>query len=120
MGGQYGYEEIKKVAFFGLAFGESLAESVHSTTVIGKAAAFLACVDEGAGLLSLDRDMLKKEFAEFDEDDKAGLLQECQNEFNLDDKDLEQKIEASIAAGFQILEGIEAAVKAWTNEVAQP
>lgn len=115
MGGKYGYAQIAKVAFFGLAFGEALEKSVHNSSAIGKAAAFLSCVDEGVELLSLDRDLLKKEFAEFDEDDKAGLLTECANEFNLDDKDLERKIEASIAAGFQILEGIEAAMKAWNG-----
>lgn len=118
MGGQFGYEQIKKIAFLGLAFGEAMEDAAHSDTKMGKAIAFLSCVDEAATLITLDRDALKKEFGEFDEDDRAGLFQECKNEFTLDDKELEQRIEASIEAGFQILEGIEKAVVAWKGGIS--
>lgn len=119
MGGIYGYEQIKRIAFFGLAFGEALSESLQATSVIGKAAAFLNCVDEAAELLTLDRELFRKEWAEFDADDREGLAMECAQEFNLEDKDLEAKIEASLDAGFRILEGIEAAIKAWKGKTAE-
>lgn len=116
MAGKYGYEELKKVAFFALSFGESLSESYQGSSLLAKAIPFLSSVDEAAALLTLNHTQLKNEFSELDVEDRASLLAECATEFDLEDENLEAKVEASIAAGFQIMQGIQAAVLAWSKK----
>lgn len=115
---KYGYDNIRKLAFFGLAFGESL-EVASSETGLRRAAAFLSCLDEAVDLIGLDRLALKSEWDDFEDDERAELLAECAEQFNLADKDLEQRIEGSIAAGLQILDGIEKAVLIWKGAAVQ-
>lgn len=116
MAGNYGYNEIRKVAFFSLAFGEALSESALENSLISKAISFLTCIDEAGDLLSLNPVLLQLEFAELDDQERKELMDECAAEFNLKDKDLERKVEDSLSAGFYIMHGIQAAIKAWKGK----
>lgn len=119
MGGQYGYANIKKVVFFGLATGQSYAESRKAGTALGKAAAFMSALDEAAGLISLDLDDLHDEFHELDEEDKSKLMTECKDHFDLEDDGLEAKIEESLAASIDLLHDLERLADPWIED-AQP
>lgn len=118
MGGQFGFDQIKKVVVFGLAFGEAAYAAAHEAGAMRRASAFLGCLDEAADLLTLDHDLLRKQWSEFDADDRAALFAECADEFDLDDDGLEAKVEAAMGAGLKLLEGVEAAVAIWKGGAA--
>ena len=118
MSGIYGFDQIRKVAFFGLAFGEAMAATEGKLGTLAKASLFLSCLDEGLDLISIDRVKLRAEFDEFDSTDREHLYLECVAKFDLEDNALEERIEASLSAGLKILEGIEGVMAAWKG-VAQ-
>lgn len=110
---QYGYEEISKLAFFGLAFGEACLTALEKQGPMAKAAAFLNCADEALELLSLDREMLKAEWGDLNGEERALLIEECREEFDIENDRLESQVEAGIEVAFKLLEGIEGAIEIW-------
>lgn len=112
----YGFDEIRKIAFFGLAFGQSFAEADHESSMLKKASAFLSCIDDAIALISIDRKLLAEEWKDFSQAERTQLCEECALEFKLDDKDLEQRIEASISGGLKILGGVAEVIAAWTGK----
>lgn len=110
---QYGYEEISKVAFFGLAFGAACIDATAKSEPMAQAAALLKCADEALALISLDREVLKKEWTDFTSEERAEFVQECAEEFEIENAQLESQVEAAIKVAFKLLEGIEGAIEIW-------
>ncbi len=114
MGGKYGYDELRKVAFFGVEFGNAFGDAAGKSTGIGKAGAFLVVVDEALSLFTLDRAKLKAEYEDMDDADWQGLIGDCRSKFKLADApDLEAKVEASVEVGFRLLDVIADGVAVW-------
>lgn len=116
---KYGYEEIRKVLFMGLAFGEAVAQAREETSFAQKAAGFLNCVDEAIEVFTIDRELLVKEWEDFDKDERKELSIEAMEAFDLEDDDLEHKIEESFQGGLLILEGIERTRAAWKGKAQE-
>lgn len=110
---QYGYEEISKLAFFGLAFGEACLDALEKRGPLAKATAFLNCVDEAVDLLSLDRKMLRREWEDFDDEERAELIEACLAEFDIENDKLESQLEIGIEVAFKILDAIEGTLELW-------
>lgn len=108
-----GYDQIKKIAFLGLALGQSFTEAKAATTVIGKTEAYFSSIDEMVAMLGFNRDELEAELGDWHDDDKAKLLQECKDHFKINDPDLEIKIEESIGIGLDFLALVERSIETW-------
>ena len=97
MGGQYGVDELMKVAMLG-AEGANVVEDI-----LNKEGLFslFKLADEASAMASLDAGVLKSEVGELDSEDYQKLYSAVKDKLDLSDEELEKKLEGGIDLVYQ-------------------
>ena len=105
MGGQYGTKNIIKVIEM-LAEGGNVAEKMLDSKggTISKLSNLSSLFDEVMALTTLDANLLRNELKELDAADNAAILAAAKAKFDIDDDELEGKIEEGLDLIFELKE----------------
>jgi len=106
----YGVEQMKKVLDV-IIEGGNVAPKVHAATnVVGKITALVPLADELAALVTLRPTLLKKEWHDLSDEEKAELKTHVKAKFDLEDDVLEAKVEAGFELVNEAVDLVEKAV----------
>lgn len=106
-------ENLKKVVGFGLSAGEAIVSSLGQSTALGKGMVFLKLVEDLPGLVGVDYAALKEEVKGLTPEQLSDLNMFIDNNFSIDDKEKEQKIEAALSIVIDLAKLVEKAIAVW-------
>jgi hypothetical protein len=107
---KYGTDQILKVLDVIIEAGNVVPAVNRTNTIIGKIGALLPLCDEIAAVISLKPDQLKKEWKDLTDAEKNLLMVHVKDKYDIEDDDLEAKIEEGLVIVKEVVECTERAI----------
>lgn len=100
----YGIDNMMKVVNVVVECGNVIPQVIAAKSLVGRITALGALTDELISLASLKPDMMKKEWADFSDDEKVQMTNQIRAKFDIENDTLEMVIEEAIAIAIAQIE----------------
>jgi hypothetical protein len=112
---QVGIDNLKIAVKFGLALGSTVVKASSEATALKKAAAMLEILDDVPALFTIDYQKAIDEAKNLSADELSEIGEFVQDEFDIDNDELEAKIEESIKVALEFAAVLQRAAGLWAK-----
>jgi hypothetical protein len=100
----YGTDNLRRVIDLIVELGNVMPKVIKSESLIGKVTAFAAVTDELIALARLKPSMIKPEWKDFSDSEKAEMVSHIKEKFEIEDDKIEMMVEEALVVAIEQLE----------------